>query len=814
MNRYADPTACPGCRAPIEYGAPTCPSCGLTLTGLTAQQLFSTLQHADHLVGVLRGAPVGAAAATAKPAGPEITGPEITGLPGGLMGPPLEPSGARPVGSFSSASVPKILLGLGATCLLVAALVFLAVAWAQLGVGGRTGVLVALTATAAGLCVWVSGRALRAAAESFAAVFLGFLTLDFVGARSAGWFDALSYDGFVVVLGIVLAVAGTATGVLGLRRPVRQLAAGEAGAVIGLLVAVSGWFGAARSDAPVEVAGVLIGLAVAVAAQRAKLVVLAVGAAGTAGLWWLALVVEALVREYDAPTTAALVGRLEAWPLAAAVTFATGLAAVTRLPLAARLASAGAGTTVLALGVLVPTHDDSSTTFAVIALIALALATGLTLAAPGRWGWSGLGAVVVAGVSAGTVTAALLVQAADRLAAEPWSEKAAARLDGPDAYVSPLVVVPALLLGLAVVAAVLRLIGARPAPRAWLVPVVALGVAGLAVTLALYDNPRWMVVAALAAGAVVVWLLGRRTPSGTVALTVLATAGLVTASPSDWLTAGALTVAAALAFAVDYADRAPARTAASAASIVLTGALLWTGGHLALMPLVWLPVLVIATLGAMCLARPVPAYELAAAPTVAVALAAAHPSASWLAFHLTLAGVLVSGSGLYHRRRDLGWIGSGLLFVAMWLRLADLGVTTVEAYTLPLAAALTGFGLFRMYRDQAAGTLSTLTAGLSLAVVPSLLVVFTDPVSLRALLLGLGCLAMLAAGAVLRWSSPVLVGAGTGLLLVLWESAYRQVLPQWVVIGLVGALLTVVGVTWEQRLRDLRLAMGYVRSLR
>jgi len=807
MNRYADPTACPGCRAPIEYGAPACPSCGLTLTGLTAQQLFSTLQHADRLVDVLRGAPM-AAVVTRPPV------PEMTGLPGGLMGPPLEPGEARPVGSFSSASVPKILLALGAACLLVAALVFLAVAWASLGVGGRTGVLVALTGTAAGLCVWVSGRALRAAAESFAAVFLGFLTLDFLGARSAGWFNNLSYDGFVVVLGVVLAVAGAATGVLGRQRPVRQLAAGEAGAAIGLLVAVSGWLGAARNDAPVELAGVLLGLAIALVAHRAKLGVLAIGALATAGLWWLALVGEGLSREYDAPTVGALLGRLEAWPVAAATAVALGLAAVTRLPLPARLAAAGVGTTVLVVGVLIPTHDDSATTFAVAGLLALGAAVAGVLFAPGRWGWAGVGAMAVAGVSVGTVTTALLVQAADRLAADPWSEEVTARLHGPNAFASPLVVVPALLLGLAIVAAVMRLFDALPAARAWLVPGVAVGAAGLAVTLALYANPRWTVVAALAAGAVAVWLLGRRTPSGAVALSALALAALATALPSDWLTAGALGVAVALAFAIDYADRAPARVAAAAASVVLTGGLLWTGGDLALMPVVWLPVLVIATLGAMCLARPVPAYELAAAPTVVLALAAAQPSASWLAFHLTLAGVLVSASGLYHHRRDLGWVGSALLFAAMWLRLADLGVTTVEAYTLPLAAALTGFGLLRMRRDDAAGTLATLTAGLSLAVVPSLLVAFTDPVSLRALLLGLGCLAMLAAGAVLRWSSPLLVGAGAGLLLVLWEAAYAQVLPQWVLIGLVGALLTVVGVTWEQRLRDLRLAMGYVRSLR
>ena len=42
--------------------------------------------------------------------------------------------------------MPKILLALGAGCLLVAALLFLAVTWSVLGVGGRTATLVGFTA--------------------------------------------------------------------------------------------------------------------------------------------------------------------------------------------------------------------------------------------------------------------------------------------------------------------------------------------------------------------------------------------------------------------------------------------------------------------------------------------------------------------------------------------------------------------------------------------------------------------------------------------------------------------------------------------
>ncbi len=182
--------------------------------------------------------------------------------------------------------------------------------------------------------------------------------------------------------------------------------------------------------------------------------------------------------------------------------------------------------------------------------------------------------------------------------------------------------------------------------------------------------------------------------------------------------------------------------------------------------------------------------------------------------YLTLAGVLVMVSALVHpSRRHLGWLGLALLTLAQWVRLQEIGVDQVEAYTLPLALVLLGVGLVQMRRRDVSSR-AALSAGLTLALGPSLLVALTDPVSLRALLLGLACLVLVAAGVGLRWSAPLVAGATVGLVLVLREAAYAQVVPQWVVIGLVGTALTVVGVTWERRLAELRAAAGYVRRLR
>src|SRR5438128_2676784 len=109
--RYADPRRCPDCGSPISPTDEACPACRLPLRGPTAAELFTTLTRADQLLLALR--------APAWEAGARPT----TGRP--------EPAPATtqwttpPRTRLSGASAPRILLGLGALCLLVAALVFL-----------------------------------------------------------------------------------------------------------------------------------------------------------------------------------------------------------------------------------------------------------------------------------------------------------------------------------------------------------------------------------------------------------------------------------------------------------------------------------------------------------------------------------------------------------------------------------------------------------------------------------------------------------------------------------------------------------------
>ena len=231
------------------------------------------------------------------------------------------------------------------------------------------------------------------------------------------------------------------------------------------------------------------------------------------------------------------------------------------------------------------------------------------------------------------------------------------------------------------------------------------------------------------------------------------------------------------------------------------------------------PLLVV--LGLLAIALPRIELEVPAA-LVALAAASAGYEATgggqaWLALHLTLAGALVTTSALVHAdRRILGWPGGLLLAAATWVRLAELGVEAPEAYTLPSAIALLLVGLVRLYRDAPASTAYALTPGLALATVPSLLWVLTqDPITLRAMLLGIGCLALILVGARLGWSAPLVVGALVGTLLALRELApYLAETPQWILIGLAGTVLTVVGVTWERRVNDLQRAGLFLSRLR
>ena len=213
--------------------------------------------------------------------------------------------------------------------------------------------------------------------------------------------------------------------------------------------------------------------------------------------------------------------------------------------------------------------------------------------------------------------------------------------------------------------------------------------------------------------------------------------------------------------------------------------------------------------------------ESAAGMVAVVALALAADDAAHVAATLTVVGTAVALLAvLRHDRVHLGWLGSVVLTAGTLVRL-DLPTSIgAEVYTLPAAALLIASGVHRLLREPGTGTWTVLGSGLTLALVPSLLISLPEPTSLRALLVGTGAAVALVVGMQRRWQAPFLVGAAVlgvlalRFLLPLAQDVLANPLGAWMLFGSAGAACLAAGILWEQSLRNLRLASRYVVALR
>lgn len=805
MTRFHDPHTCPDCGAALADGLTRCPACLLPLTGELAARLGTTLRHADTLLEQLR------RLRTASPVPGDL--PTYPAVPAGPVSAPRpRRRGLRPT------SVPMILLGLGAVCLLVAAVIFLAVAWSSLGIGGRTAVLVGLTALAVAASRWLGARGLWVGAESLTVVALGLLMVDLAGAAEAGWvgdpvggLDALWYGAALAVAAMLLMAGRTR-----LVAPQLAVVAGSLVAVVDLGRVVAG------PDHPVAVLGVLVGAALAHLGVRLGQRVLPWAALVTAAWSWLALVGLAIDDALARPRLRVMwLEEGSGWwlLLGGLLLLLPSLTRRGQRVVAAGLAGAGA---LLTGALALPVVDEGPTRVVVVSLVALCAWAGVAAAVRGRWALVPLPSLALAATPVLVAGTWLLAVATARslTVGSAFGETAGVRLaptyaDGPH----PLLLVPVVLtlhLALAAVRPQVRRRLARSAGVATLL--------GAEASLALHAVPLWAVLAPLLLGAAAACAvavarptLGLRASAGALCL---AAAGSLVALPSATLATVALAVLVAVAGAQLATRDEQARALGGLVLPLAVAGLVWSGGEVAAVAWEVRSLLAVGLVGLLALVRPRLELELAgvvAAVAAGVAGVGGAPDpATWLAIHLTVAGALVCASALVHpTRRPAGWLGGLLLAAATWVRLADLGVSEPEPYTLPTAAVLVLLGLLRLRRDAAADTMTSLVPGLSLATVPSLLWALADPLSARAALLGAACLVLVLAGAAFRWSAPLVVGAGVGGVLVLWELwPYVLETPQWVVIGTAGTLLTVAGITWERRLRELRRAAAYVGALR
>lgn len=830
MSRLVDATICPDCRAPLDTDS-RCTACGLHLSGPLAGQLWSTMVAADQLVERLRSAtriPTGAGVGSRSlPAAP-------TSSTGGPFLTPQDPTPSR----LSGKSVPFVLLTLGGLCLLVAAVVFAAVAWEMVGLTGRTVILLGLTAALAVAAVALTRRALRVAAETLWVIVAGLVAIDLGAAHGADLFGLgdLEWRGIIAVVGLSLAGLGVGVGLWSRSGSLRQVYGVQAVGAIGffLVTSTSGW-DATRPALGALTALVLLLVVAALLLERLPLL----GRTATllAALSWAILLLNGVDRASGATQRDWFV-QLGGWPMLAcagvAAALAVGAGSVARVPEAARVGLAAASLGALGLYAQVPggtpQHNLLVGSAVVLALAAIAAAAPLTWARAAA-GWSLVGGLVLLAM----------------LLAQPWTSLAGTNGTAePDATVQHV-------LG-----------GFRPEAWVWLLVAAAVAAAAFALTrlagearrpgirsLALRTTPGVVLLAIAtavlelepplwAAGAVfltvtlagLLQLVARRDDAADlVAGTTLIAIGAVQAFrvglASDLLVTLLATTVLGLCLAAVLASRSSSwRDLAEpsyAAVCVLLGAavlLLWLERAEATETTFgWSLALYAGTLlvAARWVSRvPVTGVSVEACAVVLGALSVAMAGSDRNhALTLTLIGTAACVSGVLRLDRHwLRWAGAVLLGIATLIRV-DVGVDAPELYTLPAAILLLGAGVWRMVDDQEVDSHFALLPGVVLALLPSLLIALDEPVSPRGALIATAGVLVLAAGIGLRWSTPFLAGAATVAVLALRHlGPVAEAVPRWISLGGIGLVMLLVGITWEARMKNLESAGRYLRALR
>jgi hypothetical protein len=196
--------------------------------------------------------------------------------------------------------------------------------------------------------------------------------------------------------------------------------------------------------------------------------------------------------------------------------------------------------------------------------------------------------------------------------------------------------------------------------------------------------------------------------------------------------------------------------------------------------------------------------------TAAISLSAIDPTC--LSVTLGVSGVIALAVAIRPDRHDVGLLGGLLLTASSWVRLFDADVEAPEPYVAPLAITALVFGHLRRRSGQAS-SFQAYGAGLSVALVPSLLKALSDDSATRGLLLLLVCVAVVLAGAAWKLRAPLVIGGGVLVIDALdLLGPFARAMPRWSLLALAGTVLVGVGVTYEARRRDLaRLKEQYER---
>jgi hypothetical protein len=744
--------------------------------------------------------------------------------------------------------VQNLLLGLGTGLVAVAAVVFTAVNWDRLDATLQAAVLFGVTGLAAVATAALARRGMPATAEALGLVTVLLALADahavHVGALPqvdgrAYWAVALAFvagGAWALALGTGVTSTRLAAVVLAQAPWLLLLDALDADATVAGLAAL---------------AQVALVLELAHRAKRARPEPRALAAA-IATVTWLSVVGSAFVEVvfagwFDTSTygpaavlaAAAAVAALVAWRRADDV--------------AIRVLGLLAASLVGACSVVVAVDQAVSGDWRAPALgLVAAGVIGAATRVPARWGR--IPAAVEGAVAALTlmplfVAVGAAVEAAARVTGSAWDLVATSRADRflshPEdvAAVGPL----AALLGVALllVLAALPVLGRRAA----VVGATTVGLAAVAIAPLLLPLDLRSTTLVTAVGAVLVALAGfvggdrpgtrwglAGAAGGLSALTVAwstATPGLsVVGAVCVALAAAVLAVAAAARDDVQLA--VPTTFTAVVAAAVAAGLGVYAAGAGGLTAVVVAGAAAVALglVGGLLLdptGRQGRHIEGVLAWTVEAAAWAVHGAVlAWVALQgdasaaAAVVGTGALAAGIHAARpgrRPLAGlaVAEGLAF--LWLQLASAGVTTAEAYTLPLAVVLLAAGLLAERSSAARGerleSWLVLGPGLVVGFAPTVVLAFGDPGLVRPLGGLVAGALLLAAGAVAGRRAPVDIGATVVVLLGLRQLVpVVDQLPSWAVLGATGAFLLALGATFEQRRRQLHDTRARYAALR
>ncbi|MDE0805605.1 MAG: hypothetical protein OSA99_20075, partial [Acidimicrobiales bacterium] len=180
---------------------------------------------------------------------------------------------------------------------------------------------------------------------------------------------------------------------------------------------------------------------------------------------------------------------------------------------------------------------------------------------------------------------------------------------------------------------------------------------------------------------------------------------------------------------------------------------------------------------------------------------------------VALVGLVGGVHSLRANRRWLVGVALAASVTLTWMRLPGAGITTVEAYSLPLAGALLVAGAFA--RPAAHSSWVRSGSGLVAALAPTTVLAVMDVDAARSVAIVLAGSAVAIFGAVQREQAPLAIGAAAlSAVAARHLGPVANEIPRYVVFAVAGVALLVAGATFEQRRRDLRRARDAFSELR